>query len=90
MPLLLPLQRRATPSDRAGDEAHIILDMMMGHAPDAQVPRPVAVAAGELVEEVKDSIKQKDDQRWLVSFDARALMLSPQQEMLLQPATAAS
>ncbi|KAL3905340.1 MAG: hypothetical protein SGILL_009717, partial [Bacillariaceae sp.] len=36
------------------------------------VPRPVAVPAGELVEVMKDIIDQQQDQPWLVAEEARA------------------
>jgi RWD domain len=41
-----------------------------GHS--SKVPRPVAVATGELVEVMKDIIIQQEEQPWLVSDDARA------------------
>ncbi|KAG7344957.1 ATP-dependent helicase HrpA [Nitzschia inconspicua] len=40
--------------------------------PSSKVPRPVAVAAGEMGEVIKDIIQQQEEQPWLVSAEARA------------------
>lgn len=47
--------------------------------PEAQpfkVPRPVAIATGELADVMKDVINQQEEQPWLISKEARAPTLS--------------
>ncbi|KAL3906016.1 MAG: hypothetical protein SGILL_009448, partial [Bacillariaceae sp.] len=46
----------------------------------SNIPRPVAVASGELVEVMKDIIDQQEDQPWLVADEARAPTLNSRRQ----------